>query len=96
MLLLWAFLIDWACCIEYFESSWQKLVYSVLTFKTKELLPRTVANIKIQNIQRTGARAKEFCIELHPAADLELSTVTNRTSRLMMMLIVIRLLAKCG
>jgi len=30
-------------------------------------LPREVANIKIQ---RAGASVSEFCIELHPAADL--------------------------
>ena len=30
-------------------------------------MPREVANIKIQ---RAGARVSEFCIELHPAADL--------------------------
>ena len=30
-------------------------------------MPREVANIKIQ---RAGASVSEFCIELHPAADL--------------------------
>jgi len=44
------------------------MVYSDLTFVDKELLPRTGANI---NIQRMGARVNEFCIEFHPAADLE-------------------------
>ena len=59
MLILQAFLIYRACRLGYALSSWQNMIYSVLTFEAKELLPREVANIKTQ---RAGARATEFCI----------------------------------
>jgi hypothetical protein len=38
-------------------------------------LPREVANIKIQ---RAGASVSEFCIELHPAADLGVSRISGK------------------
>ena len=66
MLLLRAFLIYRVCRLGYTPISWHKMIYSVWLFRGK-LLPREVANIKIQ---RAGARVSEFCIELHPAADL--------------------------
>ena len=69
MLLLRAFLIYRVCRLGYAPISWHKMIYSVWLFRGK-LLPREVANIKIQ---RAGARVSEFCIELHPAADLGVS-----------------------
>lgn len=71
-LLLRAFLIYRACRLGRAPSSKQNMINSVLTIDEKELLPREVANIKIQ---RAGVRVTEFCIELHPAANLGVSRI---------------------